>query len=108
MPPRVSRFADCRRVSMPEPSVNCASTPRCRSDEGLSPWNKQSPLSDLEVPPSEDEYEIVGSFNRRMIQRKPLDYAPLVAVDLAAFSSYGNPHRERQPVASRAGSSSSD
>jgi hypothetical protein len=47
------------------------------------------------VPPGEDEYDIVGSFNRRMILRQPLDYARLVALDFAAFFSWRSPPEQQ-------------
>jgi hypothetical protein len=94
---KVSRFADCRGVSLPQAERQlCIDTPVADRKKVYPPWTRQSPLSDLQVPPGEEEYEIVGSFNRRMILRQPLDYARLVAVDLVAFFSWSSPS-ERQP-----------
>ena len=89
---KVARFADCRGVSLPEFERQlCIDTPAAERRSAYPPWNKQSPLADLDVPPGADENAIVGSFNRRMILRQPLDYIRLVAVDLAAFFSWRSP-----------------
>ena len=89
---KVARFADCRGVSLPAAERQlCIDTPVPDRKKTYPPWHQLSPLSDLEVPPGEDEYEIVGSFNRRMILRQPLDYARLVALDLATFFSWSSP-----------------
>lgn len=94
---KVSRFADCRGVPLPEAERQlCIDTPVAERARGYPPWNSKSPLARLEVSPGQDEYEIVGSFNRRMILRQPLDYARLVADDFAAFFSWRSP-TERQP-----------
>jgi len=93
---KVSRFSDCRGVPLPEAERQlCIDTPVAERAKGYPPWSRTSPLAHLEVPPGQDEYEIVGSFNRRMILRQPFDYARLVAVDLAAFFSWRSPS-ERQ------------
>jgi hypothetical protein len=89
---KVSRFADCGGLSLPEAERQlCIDTPVAERKKAYPPWNRRSPLADLEVPPGEDEYAIVGSFNRRMLLRQPLDYARLVVADLAAFFSWRSP-----------------
>ena len=93
---KVSRFADCQGVSLPQVERQlCIDIPMAERKKVYPPWNKQSPLADLEVPPGEDEYAIVGSFNRKMLLRQPLDYARLVALDFAAFFSWRSPPEQQ-------------
>jgi hypothetical protein len=93
---KVSRFADCRGVALPQVERQlCIDAPVAERKKVYPAWNKHSPLADLEVPPGQDEYAIVGSFNRRMLVRQPLDYARLVALDFAAFFSWRPPPEQQ-------------
>ncbi|MGH2751974.1 MAG: hypothetical protein ACRDK3_14050 [Actinomycetota bacterium] len=89
---KVSRFADCRGVSMPEVERQlCIDTPVSERADLYPPWNKRSPLSRLEIPDGIDESAVVGSFTRRMIRHQPLDYARLIVTDFAEFFAWRSP-----------------
>ncbi len=99
---KVSRFAECEGVPMPELERQlCIDVPPSERLEVYPPWVKASPLMGMSVPPGVEKDAVVRSFSKRMIKDQPLGYARLVATDFLRFFSLESPPEQQALRVSR-------
>jgi len=97
---RIAQFADCTGASLPryEQSL-CPRQPPAQRNVDFYMWSPQSPQATVKAPPGMSKGQVIGDFDLRIIEHKPLTYLKVVAGDiLYSFSPVRGDGPERYPI----------
>lgn len=97
---RIAQFAECTGAPLPGPERPlCPRPPPAQRNLDFYMWSPRSPQATLTVPPGMSREQVIGDFDRRIIEHQPLAYLKVVAGDvLYSFSPVRGDGPERYPV----------